>query len=229
MVVATASTRASIVEELTARSLDVVELQRSGDLLLLDAAETLSTFMIDDKPDARKFREQMCRLIEGSSRGRTTRTIRIFGQMVDVLWQDGKRDAAIRLEVLWNRLARSEAFSLLCGYAIGSFYKDAGFEHICRQHSHLVSTDGARNDWIARACPRCHSNRAVPKVRADATAFTCRACGYDWTVKRMPPAAEAADILRRSRRKAAEPVVVDAAAGGVQMMHGPDASARSGG
>jgi hypothetical protein len=62
--------------------------------------------------------------------------------MVDVLWQQGQRDAAIRLEVLWNQLAQSQAFSLLCGYAIGNFYKDAGFKDICGHHSHIVSDDG---------------------------------------------------------------------------------------
>ena len=52
IVVATATLRAEIVRELTDRSLDVVELQRSHDLLLLDAKETLSTFMMDGQPDA---------------------------------------------------------------------------------------------------------------------------------------------------------------------------------
>lgn len=55
-------------------------------------------------------------------------------------------------------------------------------------------------DWISRACPQCNSGEAVRRVRADAMAFTCRVCGYDWTVKRMPLDAEAADILRRSRQ-----------------------------
>ena len=41
--------------------------------------------------------------------------------MVDLLWKQGKTEAAIRLEVLWNNLADSHVFSLLCGYAIGNF------------------------------------------------------------------------------------------------------------
>jgi hypothetical protein len=66
--------------------------------------------------------------------------------MVDVLWQDGEHDAAIRLEVLWNQLAQTEAFSLLCGYAMGHFYKDAHRDEIYGQHSHIVSADGKAND-----------------------------------------------------------------------------------
>jgi hypothetical protein len=145
IVVATASQRAAIVRELTDRSLDVITLQRSHDLLLLDATETLTTFMVDGKPDPVKFRDQMCEVIERACRGRVHCTVRIFGQMVDVLWQKGERDAAIRLELLWNQLAQTKAFALLCGYAMGNFYKDASFGDICGQHSHVVSADGKAN------------------------------------------------------------------------------------
>jgi hypothetical protein len=145
IVVATANLRAAIIRELTDRSLDVVELQRSRDLLLLDAEETLSTFMMDGRPDARHFKDQMCQVIQGVRGDRADCTVRIFGQMVDVLWQDGERDAAIRLEVLWNQLAQTKAFSLLCGYAMGHFYKDAQRDDICGQHSHIVSADGKAN------------------------------------------------------------------------------------
>jgi hypothetical protein len=58
--------------------------------------------------------------------------------MVDVLWQDGLTAAAIALEMLWNQLAMTHDFSLLCGYAMGNFYKDAGMRDICAQHSHVV-------------------------------------------------------------------------------------------
>jgi hypothetical protein len=134
LVVATAAQRAAIIRELTARSVDVVELQRSHDLLLLDAKGTLATFMIDGKPEPRKFKDQTCQVIAKLCRGRADCTVRIFGSMVDVLWQNDERDAAVRLEMLWNHL--------LCGYTMGQFYKDADFDDVSRQHSHIVSADG---------------------------------------------------------------------------------------
>ena len=142
IVVATPDLRARVIEELTDRSLDVVELRRSHDLLFLDANETLSTFMVEGRPDAPKFKDVMCQVIQRACGDRANCTVRIFGQMVDVLWQDGERDAAIRLEMLWNQLAQTEAFSLLCGYAMGNFYKDANFDDVCGQHSHIVEDDG---------------------------------------------------------------------------------------
>ena len=68
--------------------------------------------------------------------------VRAYGEMVDVLWQNGQDVAAIRLEMLWNKLAATQAFSLLCGYAMGTFYKDSGLSDIHRQHSHVVLDQG---------------------------------------------------------------------------------------
>jgi hypothetical protein len=142
IVVATPGMRAALMLELAARSVDVVELQVSGQFLLLDASEQLATFMSDGQPDPARFNAMMCQAIENVCRGRSDCKIRIFGQMVDVLWRDGQQDAAIHLEILWNQLAHKQAFSLMCGYAMGNFYKDSNFDDICGQHSHIVSADG---------------------------------------------------------------------------------------
>ena len=142
IVVATPAQRGAFVRELAVRSLDVVQLQRSDDLILLDAQDTLATFMTNGKPVAEEFTNSMCEIIRRACRGRANRTVRIYGQMVDLLWKGGEKEAAIRLEMLWNQLANTEAFSLLCGYAMGHFYKDAHFDEICRHHTHVVSADG---------------------------------------------------------------------------------------
>jgi hypothetical protein len=142
MVVATPAQRAAISRALIVRGVDVVSLQRSGDLVLLDAENTLSSFMKNDTLDAKAFRDRMCTLIDGACRGRTNCIVRVYGQMVDVLWQQEKRELAIDLEILWNQLASTQRFSLLCGYAMGSFYKDAHVEDVRGHHTHVVSADG---------------------------------------------------------------------------------------
>jgi hypothetical protein len=121
---------------------DVVQLERSGDLIFLDAEETLSIFMTNGKPEGEAFRNSMCEIIKRACRGRSDCTIRVYGEMVDVLWKNGQQEAAIQLEMLWNQLANTEAFSLLCGYAMGHFYKDANIQDICHQHTHVVAADG---------------------------------------------------------------------------------------
>src|SRR5687767_3094728 len=96
IVVATPAQRAAIVRELGARGLDVVSLKQSDDLVLLDASDTLSSFTANGKLDVRVFNDSLCAVIERACRGRTDCTVRIYGQMVDILWKEGKRDLAIR-------------------------------------------------------------------------------------------------------------------------------------
>jgi hypothetical protein len=153
IVVATPAQRAAILRELVAKGLDVVRLQRSDDLVLLDAAETLSTFMIDGNPDAARFNDGMCDVIKRACGARPNCTVRIFGQMVDILWQQGAHQAAIRLEILWNQLANTEVFSLLCGYAMGHFYKEANLDEVCAHHSHTIGADGRARKVPERPTP----------------------------------------------------------------------------
>jgi hypothetical protein len=143
IVISTAEHRDAIVQELRLARVDVDGLQASGDLLLLDAREALGTFMVDGTPDPGRFEASMTGAIDAVCRGRSDCTIRLYGEMVDLLWKDGLTVAAVQLEMLWNRLAMTRDFSLLCGYGMGNFYKDAAMEEICDQHSHVVSVDGA--------------------------------------------------------------------------------------
>ena len=143
ILIATVVQRGAIVHALAARSIDVDALERTQTLALLDAAETLSAITVDGKLDARRFRDVLRQAVERVCRGRTGCPVRIFGQMTDVLWQRGQRDAAIQLEVFWNQLAHSEAPSALCVYAIGHFFKQTtppldaaqAAERIRRAHS----------------------------------------------------------------------------------------------
>ena len=64
--------------------------------------------------------------------------------MVDLLCERGNPAGAARLEELWNRLARRRSFSLLCGYRIDVFDRDAQISvlpEICRSHSHVLPAD----------------------------------------------------------------------------------------
>ena len=62
--------------------------------------------------------------------------------MVDVLWKQGLTESAIKLEILWNKLALKYRFALLCGYAMGNFYKQAKqLDDICAQHTHVTGPD----------------------------------------------------------------------------------------
>ena len=117
-------------------------LRANGELLLLDAEQTLSTFMKDGFPDPVAFRRSVGGVLDGATAGRTKGTVRAYGEMVDCLWKNEAADAAIRLEVLWNQLANTCDFSLLCGYSMGNFYKHGAYEDICGHHTHVMSGAG---------------------------------------------------------------------------------------
>jgi len=144
IVIATPQHGDAIKQSLSAHYFDVARLEAANDLIVVDAVETLSRFMVDGMPDAARFNDAMIPLIDLACRGRKDCVIRAYGEMVDVLWQASQTAAAIRLEMLWNQLAQTHLFALLCGYSMGHFYKDVGQHEVRQQHTHLVSDSGER-------------------------------------------------------------------------------------
>jgi hypothetical protein len=151
LVIATRPHRDAIVAELRSRGIDTDRLAAASELVLLDARTTLATFMVGAEPDPVRFNRHLAAAVDGVGRRRQDCRLRAYGEMVDLLCQDGLFDAALRLETLWNALALTHDFSLLCGYAVGSFYKHPGMREICEQHSHVMPADNRlRGQALAR-------------------------------------------------------------------------------
>jgi hypothetical protein len=143
IVIARPHHREDIARHLRASAIDTSKLEQNGDLYMIDADATLAEFIRNGRPDSGRFNRTMRPLLEKAARGRPHCTVRAYGEMVDVLWKDGATAAAIRLEMLWNELASRHSLSLLCGYAMGNFYKEAAVEDICSHHTHVISETGA--------------------------------------------------------------------------------------
>jgi len=141
LVIASAPHNECILDNLRAAGIDVAELQQNKQLLLLDAREMLNEFMESGLPNPERFKEVASAAMRRVGGGRD-RTIRAYGEMVDLLWKDGMSAASIKLEMLWNNLAGTHDFSLLCGYAMGNFYKDVTIEDVCRHHTHRLLDTG---------------------------------------------------------------------------------------
>ena len=139
IVIATQPHRAMIIEHLCGRLIDCDRAVKDGDLVILDAEATLDLFMVNGMPNADLFEVNVSRVIDQTLNGRSRTVVRAYGEMVDVLWKDGQSDAAIALEILWNKLALKYNFALLCGYSMGSFYKQTTLlEKVCAQHTCVV-------------------------------------------------------------------------------------------
>lgn len=144
LVIATPDHRERVTEALASLDFDVKRSRAEGHLTVLDARDMLAAFMDGKEPDADRFRRHFGTVIEKVRAGRGDVTVRAFGDMVDVLSRDGNQNAAIRLEELWNELAQSHAFSLLCAYGVGNLYKETllpHFQAICHQHEHILQPE----------------------------------------------------------------------------------------
>ncbi len=141
VIVATASHGASIRDQLAAMGVDPQERIEQGELLMFDADEVLNRLMVGNRLDAERFEDTINPILDQAA-GSRKRLVRIYGEMVDVLWSGGREDAALSLEILWHQLIAGRKCSLLCGYS-SSVCQDEGFNTICDRHSHVVPTHRA--------------------------------------------------------------------------------------
>jgi DNA-binding NarL/FixJ family response regulator len=144
IVVATESRREALALRLKTLGLDVDAATQQGTYIQLDVAETLSTFMVNDMPDSARFFEVAGGLFETAAKAAKREHPRVVacGECAPLLWAEGKPDAAIRLEQLWDQAGITFEVDILCGYALSSFHGDEDehvFQGICAEHSAVYS------------------------------------------------------------------------------------------
>ena len=141
LVIATAEHRELFcghMDQLGACSQSAIE---TGQLVFLDAHETLARFMVGGQPDWHLFEAIVSASIRQLHPAGSYSGLRAYGEMVGILWKARQFAAAIRLEQLWNKLLEQSAFSLYCAYAIDVFDKEfhvANLDGVLCTHTHLV-------------------------------------------------------------------------------------------
>jgi len=107
--------------------------------LALDASETMRGFMVAGRPDPAGFWQAISPMLRQAAKA--GRPVRVFGEMVSLLWDAGLIDAAIEVEAMWNELGAQYEFSLLCAYpaqpAVCAHQLDALTE-VCRAHTQVT-------------------------------------------------------------------------------------------
>jgi len=140
LIVATAPHGDQLVKELGVVGIDVRAAVREGRYTMLDARATLAAFMRDGSPDRDLFladigRELAAARVQARSRNHG---LTVFGEMVAVLWDEGRKSAALELEALWNEALSDSSFHLHCAYPRGSFSNASELRSVCEMHSHVV-------------------------------------------------------------------------------------------
>jgi PAS domain S-box-containing protein len=143
VIIATNMHREGLQQRLTARGLDILKADKQGRYVELDASEVLSKIMVEGMPDGGRFEEVVggtfTRIRAADKSARIE--IAAFGEMVSLLWTEGKVEAAVRLEQLWNELAKEHSFSLRCAYPVANFHGEENAQplmRVCAEHSAVV-------------------------------------------------------------------------------------------
>jgi len=144
IVIATESHREDILLRLQAHGLDISAAIEQGRYISLDAAETLSTFMVNDQPDLVRFQKVVGNTITAAAKAVKGERACVVacGECAPLLWAQGNAEAAIRVEHLWDEIAKTYNLDTLCGYPLGSFQAEPDsliFQRICAEHSAVHS------------------------------------------------------------------------------------------
>jgi PAS domain S-box-containing protein len=141
VVVATGAHREALQEQLRTSGLDLAAATAAGRYIALDAADTLSRFMVDGMPDRSLFVEVIGGVVSAAAQGGR---VQVFGEMVALLWAQENHAAASALEDLWNELRRDSEFSLFCAYPMNSFAgqgRAAMLGDICSRHVRVIPAE----------------------------------------------------------------------------------------
>lgn len=145
IVIATESHRGSLYLRLQAQGVNVASAMEQGRYISLDAADTLSTFMVNGLPDAVRFLKATGDLIVAAAKAAKGEHAHVAacGECARFLWAQGNAEAAIQVERLWNEIATTYDVDILCGYPLESFKGEQDgqiFQELCVLHSAVHSS-----------------------------------------------------------------------------------------
>jgi hypothetical protein len=143
ILIATPAHRVAFESQFAAAGVDVESVLSKGTLVSLDARKTMAAFLADGKIDPDRFDEVVGGLVERAVQ--VGEPVHAYGEMVDLLWDEGQIALAMELETLWNELGQKLPFSLYCSYRV-----DLSNEHefpgqllgVCSLHSAVIGSPG---------------------------------------------------------------------------------------
>jgi DNA-binding NarL/FixJ family response regulator len=143
ILVATDSHRKGLLDRLQAHGVDTGAAIEEGRYIPLDVTETLGTVMVNDLIDPVRFLKVTGDLFAAAAKAAKGEHPRVAacGEGAPILWAQGKADAAIQLEHLWDEIAKTCNVDILCGYVLESFQREQEsiYEKISAEHSAVFS------------------------------------------------------------------------------------------
>jgi CheY-like chemotaxis protein len=140
---ATESHQDGLVHRLKALDIDVDAAIRQKTYVPVDVAKTLPDVMVNGMPDSDRFFEVVGGFIRTAAKASKRERVTACGEWAPSLLAEGKADAAIRVEQLWDQVVLTYGVDTLCGYPLSSFRGEEDehvFQRICAAHSATYST-----------------------------------------------------------------------------------------
>ena len=143
VVIAAEDHRAELRRRLLAQKIVDVSGRWEDRYCSFDAADTLALYLVGGWPDERLFFTAMGHFLESIP---APPPLRIYSEMVALLWNDQNYQAALHLEELWSTLAEQRQFTLICGYPTASLdtVDPSLVQHLHRIHSERSMRPGGR-------------------------------------------------------------------------------------
>jgi DNA-binding NarL/FixJ family response regulator len=143
LVIVTESHQNSLLQRLQEHGVDLATAIEQGRYLSLDVADVLSTFMVNDLPDPVRFQKIAGNLVAAAAKAAKGQPPRIAacGECAPTLWVQGRAEAAVQVEQLWDGIAKTCDIDILCGYVLKSGQPEQEgqiYHRICAEHSSVL-------------------------------------------------------------------------------------------
>jgi hypothetical protein len=139
LVVATREHREMIARELEKLGIDVQACTHQRRYVALDATEVMSSVMREGIPERELFDTNfgsVLKEVRQHARNRN-RGLTVYGECVALLWNEGRKQAALTLEEFWQDVFREDrTFHLHCAYPSSVFSDSSEIRRVHDLHTH---------------------------------------------------------------------------------------------
>lgn len=144
VIAATESHRYGLLSRLSNHNLDIGAATEQRRYIAVDAAHTLSTFMVNSMPDRGLFMKTFGNLVHSAAKASKSGNshVSIFAGCMNLICAEGNAEAAIRMEEFGSELIRTHDADVLCGYFSGNAHPEIHshmYQRICAAHSSVHS------------------------------------------------------------------------------------------
>jgi hypothetical protein len=114
---------------------------REGRLIFLDAELVLAQSMVEGRLALSQLESTITATIQDLKARAPAAPVRVFGEMVGLLWRASRIDEALELEECWNGLLQQHGIILFCAYPIDRLDQEKvdRVDAVLASHTHVVT------------------------------------------------------------------------------------------